>query len=73
MNTYERLRHFLKLNGITLQNFEKIVGLSNGYAASVKNPSSEVLEKISLAYPDLNFDWLISGSRVRAPSRTQNY
>jgi hypothetical protein len=61
MNTYERIRQFLKVMGMTTHFFEKKVGLSNGYITNVKNPTQKVIEKIAVTFPELNFHWLITG------------
>ncbi|MCL1867778.1 MAG: hypothetical protein FWF72_02350 [Paludibacter sp.] len=41
--------------------FEKLIGLSNGYINNIKVPSEDVLQKINLNFPDLNFHWLFTG------------
>ena len=47
---------------MNVSRFEKEAGLANGYFRQVKkNPSPEKIDKIRLAFPDLNTDWLVTG------------
>ena len=57
----DRLLKFIELNSTSLHQFEKKVGLSNGYMAKVASIGSPVIEKIAEVYPDLNIDWLFTG------------
>jgi hypothetical protein len=57
----DRLLKFIALNSTSLHQFEKKVGLSNGYMAKVESIGSPVIEKIAEVYPDLNIDWLFTG------------
>ncbi len=61
----DRLNYYIENKGISLNSFDKSMGLSNGYIGKqIKNKASiggDVLEKISCAYVDLNIEWLITG------------
>ena len=65
MSIVDRLTQFMALKSITAYEFERTVGVSNGYINSRKGGTrgigSEILEKIYRAYPDLNLSWLITG------------
>jgi hypothetical protein len=65
MRAIERLYQFMERNKLNPFNMEKNCGLSNGYLANHLKAKgsigSEILEKISLAYPELNLVWLITG------------
>lgn len=67
MATIDRLRDFhsfLKEKGFGGRNvFEREIGVSEGYLSQVKRKgvNSDVLEKVSEKFPDLNLDWLVTG------------
>lgn len=56
----DRLMQFIKYKGITVQAFERLCGLSNGYVAAIrKGIGSEKLENILTQFPELNRAWLL--------------
>lgn len=61
----DRLNYYIESKGISLNSFDKSMGLSNGYIGKqIKNKASiggDVLEKISCTYIDLSIEWLITG------------
>jgi len=58
----ERLIEFLSYLEIGQTKFEEKVGLSRGFVNTLKdNPTVKTIEKILVAYPELNKDWLIDG------------
>lgn len=59
--TKDRLLKFIELNSISLHQFHKKIGVSNGYLAKVESIGSPVIEKIAEIYPDLSLDWLFTG------------
>ncbi len=62
MSVKERIREFIKYTGLTTQQFEGEVGLSNGYIANMRRGIGPVaLERISNKYPGLNKAWLLTG------------
>lgn len=65
MEIVQRIYNYLEHKSITAYEFERSVGLSNGYLNSRKNGTrgigSEILEKIYRTYPDLNLIWLVTG------------
>nr|DAE47099.1 MAG TPA: HTH-type transcriptional regulator [Caudoviricetes sp.] len=63
MNIKDRLLEFLKLKNLSQSKFEKSINASNGYVNSMrKGIGSEKLEQIRTIYPELNIEWLITGS-----------
>jgi transcriptional regulator with XRE-family HTH domain len=72
MTAYDRLRQFIRYKDLTLPDFEKKVGLTKNYVTNTKNPTTEMLEKISVAFPDLNMHWLISGSGAMIIRKTKS-
>lgn len=72
----QRLILFLEESNISQAKFEKAAGLSNGYINNLKSsPSANKLQSIFNAFPDINPDWLLTGSGemyVDALSTTEN-
>jgi hypothetical protein len=66
MRLIDRLYEYMQYHRITPYAFEHACGISNGYLAKQKNGKgsvgSDMLERISMVYPDLNLLWLITGS-----------
>ena len=61
-NVKQRLLSFLKDKSIGQTKFEQAAGISRGYVTNIKGSiGSDILNKISNAYPDLNTDWLLTG------------
>lgn len=59
----ERILAFIKAKSISQKKFEEAAGLSNGYVNNLKSaPSSTILQRIFGAYPDLNEQWLLTGT-----------
>lgn len=58
----ERLLQVIDKLGITKAQFEKNVGLSNGFVdKSGDNTRKSSLEKISNIYPEINTNWILTG------------
>ena len=63
MKTKERLKLFVQSLNLGQNAFEKEVGIANGYLASKsQSVSSDTIERIIDKYPNLNLDWLFTGS-----------
>lgn len=63
-NFIERLQYYMKSKGINDNQMTVSAGLSVGLigkAKSSKGMNSSNIEKILLAYPDINSDWLLTG------------
>ena len=57
-----RLKMFISHIETNVSQFEKSLGLSNGYINSMKiGIGYDKLEQISNMYPDLNMAWLLTG------------
>lgn len=62
MNLQERLRQYIEYKGVTIQEFEKMAGISNGSVSKMgDNTRTSTLDKISNSFPDLNINWLRMG------------
>lgn len=67
MATLDRLKEFhsyLKEKGYGGRNvFEREIGVSEGYLSQSKRKgiNSDILEKVSECFQDLNIDWLVTG------------
>lgn len=62
MSVKNRLTQFIDSNRISIREFEKSIGASNGYINSISR--SVGIDKISAIiekYPTLNIDWLMTG------------
>jgi len=63
MSIKERLKDYCAAKKISVAAFEREAGLSNGYFNQIKvRPSTDKLQKIAKKFPNLNTDWLITGS-----------
>ena len=62
MELRERLLEFTVKKGISVAEFERACGLSNGYVGKIRNAlGRRKLEDILSAFPDLNKVWLLTG------------
>lgn len=62
MNVQDRLELFIKAKGLGNYQFEKKVGLSQGYVKRVKNClHPEKIKRIANVFPELSIDWMIIG------------
>lgn len=66
MKLIDRLKEFIDYKGISLNSFDEKIFAGNGYIGKqIKRSASigsDVLEKIFLAFPELNPTWLLTGS-----------
>lgn len=65
MKLIDRLKEFIDYKGISLNSFDEKIFAGNGYIGKqIKRSASigsDVLEKIFLAFPELNPTWLLTG------------
>lgn len=62
MSVQSRLMEFIVSKKISISDFERITGLSNGYVHKIKNSvGKRGLLDIQRAFPELNTDWLLTG------------
>lgn len=58
----QRIMEFISQKGVSIREFERACELSNGYIKSLrKSPTTDKMQSIIRAYPELNQEWLISG------------
>lgn len=58
----DRLLYYLKTKRIRPAEFNRTFGVSRAYISSMrKAPGNEMLERISVEYPDLDLEWLMTG------------
>ena len=69
----KRIREFLKIKGITIQQFEISIARTNGYLSHTKSPTANVLADIIRVYSDLNIEWLITGNGEMLKTEKQNH
>lgn len=59
----QRLIEFIKFKQITVREFERSIGVSNGYVSKITGTiGADKLHRISVEYPELNVEWLMVGS-----------
>ena len=59
----ERLIKYLSYKGISKSEFGRRIGVSNAFVTSIKNSiSPEKLQAIGNTFPDLDIQWLVTGS-----------
>ena len=62
MDVVERLELYIRSKGMGNYQFEKKVGLSQGYIKRVRNClHPEKIKRIANVFPDLNIEWMIIG------------
>ena len=62
MDVRDRIIAFLKYKKLSQAKFEQIVGLSNGFVSSIgKSIRGESMNKMSVAFPDINQAWVLLG------------
>ncbi len=72
----ERLLEFIASCNVTVAEFERNIGVSNGYVKNIsKSIQPDILERISIVFPTLNIEWLLieRGSMLRAGSQSLNF
>lgn len=70
----ERLLEYIKSIGIPVAEFERKIGVGNGYVKNIsKSIQPDKLEIISNLYPSLNIEWLLLGKGVMTIGNEANY
>ena len=61
----ERLRQFLDMENLSPARFAEVLGIQRSGISHLlsgrNNPSFEFIQKMMIAYPELNYEWLILG------------
>jgi len=64
----ERLISFLKYKKLSQGKFEKAIGTSSGYVASIRSSiQPDKLERIAQIFPELSISWLLIGEHLGGP------
>lgn len=62
MDIKERFDAFIRYKGLSRRRFQDIIEVSNSYIQNIsKGISNEVLNRISIQFPELNIEWLVRG------------
>ncbi|WP_294554004.1 S24 family peptidase [uncultured Bacteroides sp.] len=62
MGIKERFDAFIKYKSLSRRKFQDAIGVSNSYIQNIsKGISREVLNRISIQYPELDTNWLLTG------------
>lgn len=62
MDLKERLKEFIRNQGVTIKGFERSLGMSNGYVNSIsKGLGDTYMNRLIENYPNLNIRWLLTG------------
>lgn len=80
MGIIDRILQIAEHYGVSVNEFSKAVGVSNGYFAKQKannaNVGSRILEKIVRKYPEINTSWLLTGEgeifKTKTPKNVLN-
>lgn len=74
MLAIDRLVLFIKTINVSNREFEKRIGVANGYIGNQLkrrgSVSSSILHKILLVHPELNIMWLLTGHKLIIPRNT---
>lgn len=63
MSIKERFTKFIEHKGLSRRKFQEMIGVSNSYIQNISNSiGKEVLNNISIQFPELNTVWLLTGS-----------
>ena len=62
MDIKGRFDAFIKYKGLSRRKFQEVIEVSNSYIQNIsKGVSNEVMNRISIHYPELNSNWLLTG------------
>lgn len=61
MTIKEKISQYLDAKGISDYKMEKDISVSKGYWNKCKNPTAEIIDKITGIYTDISADWLLRG------------
>ena len=68
----QRLNKLIEYLAISKREFERRINVSNGYLNQLKHmPKEEILERISIQFPELNISWLLTGEGEMLKSEAQ--
>lgn len=62
MGIKERFKEFIAYKKLTQRRFQASIGVSSAYINSITDGiGADVLRRVSIAYPELNTNWLLTG------------
>lgn len=68
----QRFNKLIEYLAISKREFERRINVSNGYLNQLKHmPKEEILERISIQFPELNISWLLTGEGEMLKSEAQ--
>ena len=63
MGVKERLKSFIKYKNMSIRQFTIALNVSESYVNSIsKSIQPDKIERISICFPELNIDWLMTGT-----------
>ena len=69
----EMIKLFCETEHITISSFEKKIGVANGYVNSIsKSIGIDKLVKLLEIFPNMNIEWLLTGTGEMYKSKTSN-
>lgn len=57
----DRILRFIEHEGLSIREFERKCGFSNGYFNKIKDFSMQKVEDITKVFPNLNYVWVLTG------------
>jgi len=73
MSVKQRLISYLEYKNISKSEFGRTIGVSSAYVSSIrKSIDPDKIQSITLNYPDLNLDWLMTGEGEMIKSSKQS-
>lgn len=71
--TSKRLKEYVQSKGMTVAEFEKRCGLSNGYTNNIrKGIGKDKLSQIKEIFPDFNENWIFHGIKEEGKEQEDN-
>ena len=76
MSISERLQMVIKMNGMTNASFADEIGVQRSSISHVlagrNKPSIDFIQKILVAFPKVNADWLVTGKKIGRTIESEN-
>jgi repressor LexA len=57
----DRILRYIEHEGISIREFERKCGFSNGYFNKIKDFSTDKVQEITRVFPNLNYIWVLTG------------
>lgn len=57
----DRILRYIEHEGISIREFERKCGFSNGYFNKIKDFSADKVQEITRVFPNLNYIWVLTG------------